>query len=255
MESQSRTAQQLARHPVPTPPAPPAQAGLPLGRDLRAAARDVAGVCPGMFLLGVTFGLVVVHAGLAWWWTPLFSGLIFGGSLEFLLIVMAEAAAPLAAIALTSLLVQGRHIFYALSFPLHHVSGKLRRTYAMFALIDEAYALTTARPADELTSTRILAMQILMHASWVGGGVAGALAGTSLPAHVPALDFMFTALFVVLAAEASLTGRTLTDPLLALACALAARAAAPGQMLLLAMGMYCALLLLLRLCTDRTRHA
>lgn len=236
-------------------PALPAQAEPSLRRDLLAAARDVAGVCPGMFLLGVTFGLVVVHAGLTWWWTPLFSGLIFGGSLEFLLVAMAVAAAPLAAVALTSLLVQGRHIFYALSFPLHQVSGRLRRTYAMFALIDEAYALTTARPAGELTSTRILAMQLLMHASWVSGGVAGALAGSSLPVHVPALDFVFTALFVVLAVEASLTGRRLADPLLALACALVAHVAAPGQMLLLAMGMYGALLLVLRPRAGRTRRA
>lgn len=236
-------------------PALPAQAEPSLRRDLLAAARDVAGVCPGMFLLGVTFGLVVVHAGLTWWWTPLFSGLIFGGSLEFLLVAMAVAAAPLAAVALTSLLVQGRHIFYALSFPLHQVSGRLRRTYAMFALIDEAYALTTARPAGELTSTRILAMQLFMHASWVSGGVAGALAGSSLPVHVPALDFVFTALFVVLAVEASLTGRRLADPLLALACALVAHVAAPGQMLLLAMGMYGALLLVLRPRAGRTRRA
>ena len=236
-------------------PALPAQAEPSLRRDLLAAARDVAGVCPGMFLLGVTFGLVVVHAGLTWWWTPLFSGLIFGGSLEFLLVAMAVAAAPLAAVALTSLLVQGRHIFYALSFPLHQVSGRLRRTYAMFALIDEAYALTTARPAGELTSTRILAMQLLMHASWVSGGVAGALAGSSLPVHVPALDFVFTALFVVLAVEASLTGCRLADPLLALACALVAHVAAPGQMLLLAMGMYGALLLVLRPRAGRTRRA
>ena len=185
----------------------------------------------------------------------LFSGLIFGGSLEFLLVAMVVAAAPLVAIALTSLLVQGRHIFYALSFPLHQVSGRLRRTYAMFALIDEAYALTTARAAGELTSTRILAMQLLMHASWVSGGVAGALAGSSLPVHVPALDFVFTALFVVLAVEASLTGRRLADPLLALACALVAHVAAPGQMLLLAMGMYGALLLALRPRTGRTRRA
>jgi branched chain amino acid efflux pump len=166
----------VARHPAPAPCAPvpcapvppasvpPAHAEPPLRRDLLTAARDVAGICPGMFLLGVVFGLTVVHAGLAWWWTPLFSGLIFGGSLEFLLIGMAAAAAPLAAIALTSLLVQGRHVFYALSFPLHQVSGRLRRTYAMFALIDEAYALTAARPADELTGPRILAMQVLMHA-------------------------------------------------------------------------------------------
>jgi len=98
-------------------------------------------------------------------------------------------------------------------------------------------------------------MQLLMHASWVGGGVAGALAGNALPVHIPALDFVFTALFVVLAVEASLTARRLADPLLALGCALAAHAAAPGQILLLAMGMYGALQLLLRPGTDRKRHA
>jgi hypothetical protein len=96
MQSQSQAVPTLARHRVA---AAPAQARPSLRRDLLAAVRDVVGVCPGMFLLGVTFGLVVVHAGLAWWWTPLFSGLIFGGSLEFLLVAMVTAAAPLAAIA------------------------------------------------------------------------------------------------------------------------------------------------------------
>ena len=141
MQSQSQAVPTLARHRVA---AAPAQARPSLRRDLLAAARDVAGVCPGMFLLGVTFGLVVVHAGLAWWWTPLFSGLIFGGSLEFLLVAMVTAAAPLAAIALTSLLVQGRHLFYALSFPLHQVTGKPGKVYSTFAMTDEAYALTAS---------------------------------------------------------------------------------------------------------------
>jgi 4-azaleucine resistance transporter AzlC len=234
--------------------APPSPNQRPLRRDVTAAARDVAGLCPGMFLLGVTFGLLVTHAGLAWWWAPLFSGLIFGGSLEFVLIAMIGTAAPLATIALTSVLIQGRHLFYALSFPLHRIQGRLRRAYAMFALIDEAYALTTSRAA-ELTGTRILAMQVLMHASWVGGGVVGALAGDSVSADLPALDFVFTALFVVLAVEASLAGRRLAGPLLALACALVALLVVPGQMLLAAMGTYGALLLVLRPGIERTPHA
>lgn len=237
-------------------PAAPAAPGTPsLRRDVLAAARDVAGLCPGMFLLGVTFGLVVTQAGLAWWWAPLFSGLIFGGSLEFVLVAMVGAAAPLAAIALTSFLIQGRHVFYALSFPLHRVRGRLRRTYAMFALIDEAYALTATRDAAELTGARILAMQAFMHASWAGGGVLGALAGGSLPADVPALDFVFTALFVVLAVEASLAGRRLAGPLLALGCAVVAHLVVPGQLLLVAMGAYCALLLVLRPALERGRRA
>jgi predicted branched-subunit amino acid permease len=69
--------------------------------------------------------------------------LIYGGSFEFLLIGMVTAAAPLASIAVVAFLVQARHVFYALSFPLQRVRGRLARTYSTFALTDEAYALTS----------------------------------------------------------------------------------------------------------------
>lgn len=66
---------------------------------------------------------------------------------------------------------------------------------------------------------------------------------------------MFTALFVVLAVEASRTGRSVLDPVLALACALVALALAPGRLLLVAMGLYGGLLLALRPFRDRAAHA
>ena len=59
-----------------------------------------------------------------------FSSLIFAGSLEFLLIGLTVAAVPLAQIALTAFLVNSRHVFYALSFPLHRVPGEAGRTTA-----------------------------------------------------------------------------------------------------------------------------
>lgn len=52
----------------------------------------VAPVGLGLFPLGIGFGVLVVHAGLPWWWAPLSTGLIYAGSLEFLLIPMALPA-------------------------------------------------------------------------------------------------------------------------------------------------------------------
>jgi branched chain amino acid efflux pump len=63
----------------------------------------------------------------------------------------------LAAVAATALVVNSRHIFYALSFPLHRVRGRLARTYATFGLTDEAYALTAGPQAQIWTSKRIVA--------------------------------------------------------------------------------------------------
>jgi 4-azaleucine resistance transporter AzlC len=211
--------------------------------DLRAAAADVAGIGAGMFLLGTSFGLLVVGSGLAWWWAPVFSGVVFAGSMEFLLVALAVAGTPLAAIAVTTLLVNGRHVFYGLSFPLHRIPGRLGRAYAVFALIDEAYALATTRPAAALSGRRILWSQILLQACWVGGGLVGALAGDTFALRVPALEFVFTALFVVLATEAVVAGRDAVGPLLAVACALVARLVAPGEMLLVALGLFVAVLL------------
>ncbi|XGU21188.1 AzlC family ABC transporter permease [Rhodococcus sp. 3Y1] len=47
-----------------------------------------------------------------------FTSLIYAGSLEFLAVGMVAAMTPLPYVALTALLVNFRHVFYALSFPL-----------------------------------------------------------------------------------------------------------------------------------------
>ncbi|MEU9112398.1 AzlC family ABC transporter permease [Streptomyces sp. NPDC048483] len=209
----------------------------------------------GMVSLGLTFGLLVVQSGLAWWWTPLISGSIYAGSFEFLLVGLLAASAPLASIAFTACAVNFRHIFYGLSFPLHRVRGKLAKTYAMFALIDEAYALLATRPTESFTSKRIIATQALLHSYWVTGGIAGALFGRWIPT-INGLDFTLTALFAVLAIESCRATRDVPAPVVAAACALFARLVAPGEILVVGMSLYVlALLTRYRLTrTPRTPH-
>lgn len=75
------------------------------------------------------------------------------------------AAAPLAQIVLTAFLVNSRHVFYALSFPLHRVQGKAGKAYSTFALTDEAYALTASDTARSWPSSRILWLQAAVAAA------------------------------------------------------------------------------------------
>ncbi len=211
--------------------------------NVLSAVKLVAPVGLGLFPLGLGFGVLVVHAGLPWWWAPLSTGLIYAGSLEFLLIPMALAATPLAAVAATAFVVNGRHVFYALSFPLHRVRGRLARTYATFGLTDEAYALTASPQAQSWTTKRILVLQLLLQSFWVAGATVGALAGTRLPLdRLQGLDFALTALFVVLAIEALRATRDLPPAGLAVLCAVAAQAVAPRQMLLVALALFAGLL-------------
>jgi 4-azaleucine resistance transporter AzlC len=203
----------------------------------------VAPVGLGLFPLGLGFGVLVIHAGLPWWWAPLSAGLIYAGSLEFLLVPMALAATPLLAVAATALVVNSRHVFYALSFPLHRVRGLLPRAYATFGLTDEAYALTAAPEAQTWTTRRIVVLQLLLQGFWVSGATAGALAGARLPLdRLQGMDFALTALFVVLAIEAFRAARDLGTAGLAVLCAVAAQGLFPQQMLLVALTLFAGLL-------------
>lgn len=186
----------------------------------------------GFLPLGLAFGALVVQSGLDWWWAGLSAALVYGGSVEFLLIGMVTAVAPLTSIAVTSAMVNVRHVFYALSFPLHRVNGRPGKAYATFALTDEAYALTTAGQSRTWQGRRILWLQFFMHLYWAGSAVAGALLGSLIPDRVTGLDFALTALFTVLALDAlrELRG-DLPTPALALLSALTARILFPGQLL------------------------
>lgn len=216
---------------------------LPPRSEALAALKISGSVGLAVFPIGIAFGMLVTHSGLDWWWACVFSSVIFAGSLEFLLIGLTVAVAPLAQIALTAFLVNSRHVFYALSFPLHQVTGKGGKLYSTFAMTDEAYALTAGPAARSWTGRRILWLQAIIQAYWVTGATAGALLGTIIPARITGLDFVMTALFAVLAMDAFRARRDIPVSVLAVACALVARFLFPGQMLLVAFALFTAGLL------------
>ena len=199
---------------------------------------DTISVGVGMFPLGVAFGLLVVQSGLDWWWALVFGLTVYAGSMEFLAIGLLIAVTPLAQLALTTFLVNFRHVFYALSFPLQRVRGRRARLYSMYALTDEAYALTAGRPVATMSSARVVWLQVFCQVYWVTGSVAGALLGSWMSIDVTGVGFTLTALFVVLAMDAVRVERDVPGPLLAFLCALVALAVAPGRMLVVAMTLF-----------------
>ncbi|MGW2166909.1 alpha/beta fold hydrolase [Streptomyces nondiastaticus] len=186
-----------------------------------------------LFPLGMAFGVLVVHAGLDWWWASTITAFVYAGSLEFLLVGLNAAATPLAQVALTTFLVNFRHVFYALSFPLHRVKGRAGKAYSTYTMTDEAYALTTGECAVSWSGRRMVWLQVLCQVYWVGGATLGALFGALVPAQLAGLDFALAALFVVLAVYAYRARRDIPTPVLALVCALVARFLLPGHVLLL----------------------
>ncbi|MDF0532494.1 AzlC family ABC transporter permease [Tsukamurella sp. 8F] len=203
--------------------------------DLRAAGRDAGVVWLGLFTLGIGFGVVVTSHGLPWWLAPVVSATVFAGSLEFLLVGLIAASAPLATIAVTTLLVNSRHLFYGLTFPVQRVRSRAGRCYSVFALCDEAYALISGPARRGITGARMLWTQAGLHVSWALGAGAGAVVGTAFLRDVRGLDFVLTALFVVLALDAYRAAPDRSTMMSAVACTIVAVLLLPGAALPVAM--------------------
>ncbi|WP_375141877.1 AzlC family ABC transporter permease [Zhihengliuella sp.] len=224
---------------------PPKLAGRPPAPrgEVTSAIRLCLPAVLGLMPMGVAFGVAVAQSPLAWWWAPVFSTVIFAGSLEFILLGLVLAVAPLATVALAAVLVNFRHVFYALTFPMHRVHGVGAKLYSTFTLTDSAWALTASPEAQSWSRRRILAVQASFQVAWAGSVTAGALGGTLIPSSVVGLDFALTAFFLVLCIDMCRARRTVGFPLVALGCAVAAGSLLGDAMLVGGMLLYVALLL------------
>ncbi|KSZ57933.1 branched-chain amino acid ABC transporter permease [Rhodococcus pyridinivorans KG-16] len=206
--------------------------------EIRAGVADSWAVGLGLIPLGLAFGVVLTQGGFDWWWAPIFSTVIYAGSMEFLAIGLIATVTPLASVAAATLLVNFRHVFYGLSFPLHRIRSRLGRLYGVYALTDESYAIVAPKAREQLTGTRILTVQVLCQLMWVVSGTVGALIGAVLPEGLAGLEFALTALFAVLAIDAFRANRDVPAPVIALVCGLVALLVAKEQMLVVGLGLF-----------------
>lgn len=199
--------------PVLAPADPPQTAGT-RRQEIATGVRLSFAAGLGMFPIGIAFGMLVVQTGLPWWVAPGLSIFLFSGSVELLLVGLMAVGTPLATIALTAMLVNFRHVFYAFSFPLRVVRHPLARLYSVYALIDEAYAVSAARPGT-WTGARLVAMQLAFQSYWVGGGLVGVAIGSFLPGRIEGLEYALCALFITLTLDACRSRRQVPSLLLA----------------------------------------
>ncbi|GAA0698875.1 branched-chain amino acid exporter BrnF [Kitasatospora atroaurantiaca] len=243
------------QHDAPTqitaPDPAPAQTPATRRQQIAAGVRDSFSAGLGIFPLGIALGLLVIQAGLPWWLAPALSLSVFAGSLELLLVGMMATSTSLAAVALTVLVVNFRHVFYAFSFPLHLVKNPVAKAYAVYAMIDEAYAVNASLPERERSAPRLLAMQIACETYWVGGGLVGVALGAALPAPIKGLEFALCALFTVLTLDAFRSRSEIPSLLLAGAGVTVALVLTPGVAMFTALLLFVALLLARHTLTAR----
>ncbi len=209
--------------------------------EIRAGIRDSWAVALGLIPLGLAFGLLLTQMGFAWWWAPIFSLLIYAGSMEFLALNLVTTGVGPVSAAVTGFMVNFRHIFYGLTFPRDLVRGGAGRAYSTYALTDESYAIASARRPR--SGVQVLTIQAFCQSMWVLPGIVGALVGEVIPAGIQGMEFALVALFVVLAWETFRNSRDLSLVLIAGGLAVLVGLMAPASLLMIALSAYFLLLL------------
>ena len=170
---------------------------------VRQAFLDTVPVMTGYVFLGFGFGIVMHQSGYGGLWPVAMSLFIYAGSMQYMAVSLLTGGASLLTTALTTLVVNARHLFYGISMVDAYKGAGKKKTYMIFALTDETYSLVSRNQAPDGISFHgyCLLVSLFDQCYWVGGTLLGALAGNLLPINYEGIEFVLTALFVTIFVE------------------------------------------------------
>lgn len=155
----------------------------------------------GYLFLGSAFGIMLYDAGYNWIWAIFISILVYAGSGQFLLVSLISSAASIPTVAMMTLFINSRHMFYGLSLIDKFKAGGWRYPFMIFSLTDETYSVNVSIqsvPDDVDEPKARFLLGEFDHFYWILGSVVGSLLGQSLPIDFTGIDFSMTALFTVI---------------------------------------------------------
>ena len=176
-------------------------------------------VMAGYIVLGLGFGILLRVAGFGALWALAMSVTMYAGSMQYVGVSLISGGTSLLTVAITTLMVNARHLFYGISLIDRYRGAGAKKLYLMHALTDETYALVTGSHVPEFADAHsyYFAVSILNHSYWIIGCVLGSLVGAILPFSSEGVDFAMTALFVTVFVSNGSPKRSIAPRWLALA--------------------------------------
>ena len=170
---------------------------------IRRAFLDTVPVMTGYVFLGFGFGIVMHQIGYGVLWSAAMSLFIYAGSMQYLAVDLLTGGATLITAALTTLMVNARHLFYGISMIDNYKDTGKYKPYLIFALTDETYSLNCGALPEGVTdaTTYYFLVSLFNHSYWVAGSLLGGLLGYVIPFNTEGIDFALTALFVTVFVE------------------------------------------------------
>lgn len=173
---------------------------LILIKAAKAAFPHTIPIFAGFTFLGAAYGIYMRVLGFSAIYPICMSMCIFAGSMEFIAAVLLLGAfQPLHAFLLT-IMVNARHIFYGISMLDKYKNTGKKKWYLIFGLCDESFSIncTTEIPAGVDKGWFMFFVTLFNQIYWVTGATIGGLFGNFIHFDTKGLDFVMTALFIVI---------------------------------------------------------
>lgn len=155
----------------------------------------------GYLFLGTAFGITIHQLGYNWIWSGIMALFVYAGSGQFLLASMIGSHSTVTDLAIMTLFLNSRHIFYGLTFIEKFRNTGWRFPSLIYSLTDETYGVNTSFTTvdddiDEGTARFLIG--IFDHIYWISGCMLGAIAGELIKIDFSGIEFSMTSLFVVI---------------------------------------------------------
>lgn len=172
-------------------------------RALKAAFPYTIPIFAGFWFLGMTYGIYMNVSGFPFWYPMVMSLTVFAGSVEFVAVnLLLGAFNPLQALAVT-LMINARHLFYGLSMLEKYRGNGWKDFYLIFGMCDESFSInyTAEVPEGIDRGWFMFFVTLLNHFYWFFGAALGGIFGSLIRFDTEGLDFVMTAMFVVIFME------------------------------------------------------
>ena len=172
-------------------------------KALKCAFPYTIPIFAGFWFLGISYGIYMGVSGFSFVYPMMMAIVIFGGSLEFVVVEMLLSAfAPLQTF-LMALMIQARHLFYGISMLDKYRGLGRKRLYLIYGMCDETFSINCSAevPEDVDRGWFYFWVTLLDQFYWVSGATIGGLLGNTISFDTEGLDFVMTALFIVIFLE------------------------------------------------------
>lgn len=157
-------------------------------------------VMAGYIVLGIGFGILLQSKGYGVVWAFFMSLFIYAGSMQYVAIDLLAVGANLITVAIMTVMVNIRHIFYGITMLLKYKDTGKIKPYIIFGLTDETFSLVCSPDLPEEVDEKgyYFWVSLFDQSYWVIGSLAGSILGNIIPFSTVGIDFSMTALFLVI---------------------------------------------------------